>query len=84
MPREWVTFNVWGPIAIRSAGGFHYFISLINDCSQYINVKFRRGKAKVFGVVTSHIAKVEKHFGREAKFLRMDNRKKYINEHMVK
>jgi transposase InsO family protein len=74
---DYVHSNVWGPVAVPSNGGAHYFVNFIDDFSRKVWVYFMKHKSKVFTIFKQWKAQVENHIGRRVTYLRSNNGLEY-------
>jgi hypothetical protein len=74
---DYVHSDVWGPMAVPSNGGAHYFVSFIDDFSRKVWVYFMKHKSEVFTIFKQWEAQVENQTGRRVKYLRSDNGLEY-------
>jgi hypothetical protein len=56
---DYVHLDVWGPVAVPSNGGAHYFFNFIDDFSRKVWVYFMKHKSKVFTIFKQWKTQVE-------------------------
>ena len=79
LPGERTMSDVWGPIGVRSIGGFYYYITFMDDAKRYNGVLFLRDKKEAADRIEEHAEKVKRRFGVYPKYLRFDNGKELVN-----
>ena len=79
-PGERVMGNVWGPIGVKSIGGFYYFIIFLNDAKRYNTVLFLRNKTEAADRMEQHAEKIKQQFGKYPRYMRFDNGKELVNQ----
>ena len=74
--------DIFGPVRIKSIGGFTYFVSFTDDATRFSHVLFLRDKGEAFDRVTGYCAQIERRFGRYPRWLRFDNGREFVNSRM--
>jgi transposase InsO family protein len=77
---ELVHTDVWGPAQVSSLGGFHYYVTFIDDATRKTWVYCIRQKSDVFDTFKKWKALVENETGKSLKCLRSDNGGEYCNK----
>lgn len=72
--------DVCGPMRTSSLGGALYYITFIDDCSKWCEVKFLKNKSDVLEATKEFIARAEKQSGRSVRALQSDNGREYLNK----
>ena len=70
---EIIHIDVCGPMSIEARGGYHYFLTFINDLSRYGYVYLMKHKSKTFEKFKEFQSEVENHRNKKIKFLRSDH-----------
>lgn len=83
-PGELIHSDVCGPMSEPSIKGARFFVTFIDDASNYRSVYFMRHKIDVFEHFKEYERLVFNKFGRTIKVLRTDNGTEYCNQHMKK
>ena len=76
---ELVHSDVCGPLNIPSVGGSIYFVSFIDDYSNYVWVHMLKRKSEVLEKFVEFVAMAENHSGRTLKKVRSDNAGEYFS-----
>ena len=76
-PLDLVHTDLGGPMQTQSLGGATYYITCIDDFSQYTKVYFLKRKFDAFITFQKYKALVENQIGRKIKVLRSDNGGEY-------
>eukprot|EP00171_Calliarthron_tuberculosum_P022155 IDg22155t1 len=71
--------DVVGPIEVQSIGGSHYFITFIDDYSNWTVEYAMRNKSETFEYFKKFHKQAEAHTGRKLKVLRTDNGGEYLS-----
>jgi len=79
-PGERVMSDVWGPIGIKSIGGFYYFITFLNDAKRYNTVIFLHNKTEAADCIKQHAEKIKQQFGKYPRYMRFNNGKELVNQ----
>lgn len=79
-PGECVHTDVCGPIQVKSQGGASYFVTFIDEASNFCHVDFLRHKDEVFEKFKAYDKLVENKFGARLKIVRSDNGGEYKNK----
>lgn len=72
--------DVCGPMQTLSNGGSRYFITFIDECTNWVEVYFLKSKAEAKEAFQKYRAKVEKQTERKIKCLRTDNGLEYCSK----
>ena len=56
--------DVWGPAKVKSIGGWHYYISFIDDAKRYNTILFLVKKSDLTDHIKRHVAKLKQKFGK--------------------
>jgi transposase InsO family protein len=75
--------DVHRPLAIQSGGGKRYFVTFIDEFSQYIWIYFVRHKSDVKTVFLTFYNLVETQFSAKIKKLKPNNGGEYVNKEMT-
>ena len=67
-----------------SIGGYHYFVTFINDYIRKVWVYFMKKKSEVFGHFKAFKAMIEKEIGPQIKCLRLDGGGEYLSNEFVR
>jgi len=70
--------DIWGPAKTESIHHEKYFVTLIDDNTRRITVRFLKSKSDVQGVIKNYIAWIETQLERRPKAIRPDNAKEYM------
>lgn len=70
---ELVHADLMGPVDIPSWGGSKYLLTITDDASRYIFVRFLKKKGDVLGEIKKWKVEVEKQTGQQLKRIRTDN-----------
>ncbi|KAF4622418.1 hypothetical protein D9613_009127 [Agrocybe pediades] len=79
-PGERVMSDVWGPIGVKSIGGWSYFITFVDDCKRFNSLGFLRLKSEAADRIEEHGEKVKQRFGKYPSYMRFDNGKELVNQ----
>ena len=71
--------DVCGPLNIASVGGSVYFVTFIDDFSNYVWVYMLKKKSEVLEKFIEFVAMAENFSGKRLKKLRNDNRGEYVS-----
>ena len=82
-PLNLIHTDVCGPMSMHAKGGFIYFITFIDDYSQYGYLYLMRYKSEAFEKFKEFISEVEKQFGRSIKSLRLDRGDEYLSQQFI-
>ena len=63
--------------------GIRYFLTCINDYSQYVTVYYLKTKDEATKTITEYLAMVHTQFDHMPKALCADNRKEYVNQALI-
>jgi len=77
---ERVMSNVWGPIGVKSIGGYYYFITFLDDAKRYNTVLFLRDKTEAAERIEQHAEKIKQQFGTYPRYMQFDNGKEFVNQ----
>ena len=72
--------DVCGPMSMHARGGFIYFITFIDDYSQYEYLYLMRYKSKTFERFKEFRNEVEEQLGRSIKSLRSEQGGEYLSQ----
>lgn len=78
-PGEYIHSDVCGPFSETSIGGSRYYVSFINDASNYRTIYFIKHKADVLNKFKEFERMIHNKFDRNIKILRADNGREYSN-----
>ena len=81
---EGIMSDVWGPARVESIGRWKWYISFVDDCTQFGTVLFLKQKSDSTRKIKEHFTKIHWHFSKWPKWLRIDNGTKLINEETKK
>ena len=70
--------NLSEKFSVKTPGGCQYYITLIDEKTRYIWIRFLKLKFEAFAVLESMIREVEKQTDRKLKAIRTNNAGKYI------
>eukprot|EP00253_Pinus_taeda_P002476 PITA_02476 len=76
---ELVHTNVWGPTQVSSLGGFHYYVTFIDDATRKTWIYCIKNKSDVFDTFKKWKALVQIETGKKLKCLRSDNEGEYCS-----
>ena len=76
--------DVWGPAKVKFIGGWHYYISFIDNAKRYDTVLFLVKKSDSTEWIKGHVAKLKQKFGKAPKFMRVDNGAELVNADVKK
>jgi transposase InsO family protein len=79
-PNERIYSDISGPF--MGWRGLRYRLSLIDDCTDYAEVKFLEKKSDTFEEFKAFIAKTERQHGEKVKILHTDNGGEYVSNEM--
>ena len=82
-PLDLIHTYVCGLMSIHARGGFIYFITFINDYSQYGYLYLMRYKSEAFEKFKEFKSEVEKQLGRSIKSLRSDRGGECLNQEFL-
>jgi hypothetical protein len=71
--------DVWGISPIVSHARYKYFVTFIDDFSQYTWVYFLRAKSDVLSVFQNFVAYIENQFSTCIRILRSDSGREYMS-----
>ena len=77
---ELVHTYVWGPAQVSSLGGFHYYVTFIDDATRKTWIYYIQNKSDVFDTFKKWKALVEIETGKNLKCLRLDNGGEYCSK----
>src|SRR5258708_15775785 len=77
-PSDLTHSDLWGPAPKASPGGSKYFISIIDDKTWHVNIKFIKSKSDAEREIQNYVAWIETQMGRMPKAFRTDNGGEYI------
>lgn len=80
IPGERTMSDVWGPIAVRSIGGYYYYISFMDDSTRFSTVLFLKDKTEAYDRVVEWCENTKRQFGKYPRWIRFDNGTEYINQ----
>ena len=81
---EWIVGNVWGPVHVKSIGGWLYYASFLDDVKRLSTVLFLEKKSDAFQRIREYGAVVKRKFGKPLKYLRFDNGGELVNPEIKK
>ena len=76
--------DVCGPLSVPSVGGSIYFVTFIDDYSNYVWVNMLKKKSEALEKFIEFVAMAENSSGKTLKKLRMDNGGEYISNEFSK
>jgi hypothetical protein len=79
VPLELVHTDLCGPLPL-SRDGFQYFITFIDDCTRFTEVRLLRNKREAMRAFIEYQAWIEKATGRSIQMLRSDNGGEYTSK----
>ena len=79
-----VNSDVCGPLNVASVGGSVYFLTFIDDYSNYVSVYILKRKREVFEKFVEFLAMAENFTGQRMKKFRSDNGGEYISDEFDK
>ncbi|KAF6202186.1 hypothetical protein GE061_004584 [Apolygus lucorum] len=79
-PLEILHTDVVGPIEIPTWDQKRYFVSILDDHTHFAAVFLLKGKDEVKKILMNYIAKVENHWSKKVKKIRMDNGGEYVSK----
>jgi hypothetical protein len=71
-PLEQISVDIWGPARIPSAGGASYFVTIIHDYSQHLEIHPIKAKSEAFAAIQRYISKWENQLDLKVKTMRSD------------
>ncbi|KMQ87289.1 integrase core domain protein [Lasius niger] len=81
-PGEFIHSDVCGPLPEPSIGGARFFVTFVDEASDYRHVFFLRHKNDVYEKFKEFDRMVENKFGHKLQVLHTDNGREYYNEDM--
>lgn len=79
---EFIHSDVCGPMSMNSIAGSRFFVTFIDEFSNYRTVYFLKHKSDVFDRFVQFVKHVENKFDSKVKVLHSDNGKEYCNQLM--
>ena len=76
---ELVHTNVWGLAQVSSLGGYHYYVTFIDDATRKVWVYFLRHKSNIFQTFKRWKCLVENETDKKLKCLKYDNGSEYCS-----
>ena len=70
--------DVCDPLNVSARGGYHYFITFIDDLSRYGYIYLMKGKYEVFEMFKHFKSEVEKQTKKSIKIFRSDQGQEYL------
>ena len=64
---------------IEARGGYHYFLTFVDDLSRYGDIYLMKHKSETFEKFKEFQSEVENHRNKKIKFLRSDRGDKYLS-----
>lgn len=77
---ELIHTDVCGPIDPNTWDGNKYFITFLDDYSNYVTVHLIKNKSEVPGLIKSYVKQMEKKSSQKVAQIRCDNGREYANE----
>ena len=71
--------DVCGPMSVEARGGYHYFLTFINDLSRYGYIYLMKHKLETFEKFKEFQSEVENHRNKKIKFLLSDHGGEYLS-----
>ena len=76
---EIIHTDVCGPMSVSARGGYHYFLTFIDDLSRYGYIYLVKHKYETFEKFKEFQKEVENHCNKKIKFLRSDHGGEYLS-----
>src|SRR4051812_22856021 len=76
---EIIHSDVCGPMSVLARGGYHYFVTFMDDLSRYGYIYLMKHKSETFEKFKEFQSEVENHHNRKIKFLRSDRGGEYLS-----
>ena len=76
---EIIHTDVCGPMSVDARGGYHYFLTFIDDLSRYGYIKLMKHKSKTFEKFKEFQSEVENHRNKNKSFYVMIVEVKYLS-----
>ena len=83
-PLQILHTDVVGPIETLSWDNHRYFVSVLDDYTHFAAVFLLKGKDEVRQTLINYIAKIENHWSKKVKKIRMDNGGEYVSQDFKK
>ena len=81
-PGELTHTDLWGKYPTRSINGNHYYISLLDDKTRRVRIRFLKTKDEAAQAVKDYITYLKAQ-GKSPKALRFDHGKEYVNNDLL-
>ena len=79
-PLELIHTDLHGPFKTSTIGGYHYWVTFINDCTRFQCLIFLKSKSETFTAFKQYKAYAENHLDVKIKCLRNDKGGEYISK----
>ena len=76
---EIIHTDVCGLMSVDARGGYHYFLTFIDDLSRYGYIYLMKHKSETFEKFKEFQSEVENHHNKKIKFLRSDHGGEYLS-----
>jgi hypothetical protein len=75
---ELVHYDIWGPFAVPSINGSHYFLTIVDDFSRYTLIYLLHSKSQTSHIIQSFYSLVLTQFKVKIKAIRSDNGNEFV------
>ena len=82
-PLELIHTNLHGPFKVRTMSGYRYWITFIDDYTQFRAVIFLKSKDQAFEAFQRYKAYAENHLGAKIKCMRIDKGGEYMSNQFI-
>ena len=82
-PLELIHTNLHGPFKVRTMSGYRYWITFIDNFSQFRAVIFLKSKDEAFDTFKRYKAYVENHLGTKIQCMRIDKGGEYMSNQFI-
>ena len=72
--------DLWGPISVKSIGGFKLFMGLMDDSARYGQVIFLQDKSQAAVQIENHCERIKNRTGKYPRWIRVDNGREFVNQ----
>ena len=76
---EIIHADVCSPMSVDACGGYHYFLTFMDDLSRYGYIYLMNHKSETFEKFKQFQSEVENHRNKKIKFLRSDRAGEYLS-----